>query len=69
MVDKSRLRECKYHRIAHLGNSDFSTETEQIFGDMLMQVVRVEPIMKKASLFSLELKKKDRRFLIDFVTK
>ena len=32
MVDKSRLRECKYHRIAHLGNSDFSTETEELDG-------------------------------------
>ena len=32
MVDKSRLRECKYHRIAQLGNADFSTEAEELEG-------------------------------------
>ena len=32
MVDKSRLRECKYHRIAHLERADFSAEVEELDG-------------------------------------
>ncbi len=32
MVDKSRLRVCKYHRIAHPESADFSTAAEKLDG-------------------------------------
>ncbi|MBT9748664.1 DUF3987 domain-containing protein [Desulfovibrio desulfuricans] len=46
--------------------TDFSTETEQIFGDMLMQVVRVEPNNEESKPVFIRIEKKGQEILDKF---
>lgn len=46
--------------------TDFSTETEQIFGDMLMQVVRVEPNNDESKPVFIRIEKKGQELLDKF---